>query len=651
NGRPWLAMDFVEGEPITEVSPRLGIEDRVRLLVGVAEAVHTAHQSLVVHRDLKPSNVLVSRTSAGDLRPVLLDFGIAKILDAETDLDLTSAGGHRPMTRTYAAPEQVRGEPPTTATDVYGLGLLLYEVLSGERPFPDPGSSHQLEQTILRETPAAPSTHHAGLDRDLDTICLTALRKAPEERYASAEAFAADLRRWLSHEPIAARPPSRAYRTRKFVARHRVGVLATGVALVAVIGLTAVYATSLARERDRARTEAETAAQVADLMADMFDRDPFAADAGRLDSMSVRSFLVERGAAAVEGLADRPVLQARMATLLSHLNGQLGDYARAYDLSLQATGLYDSLGIETAASGRAYSALGSAYNFRGEYTEAEQAYRRALALAEASHEVGHPAIAQAVNDIGYMLASVERDGATEEAVAFSARALDLYREAYGEDHLQVAQAHNNHGANLYLLGRYEEAASHYRQALTIREAALGVHPLVANTQSNLASLLHEVGEAEGSLPLFDSALGTYRETLGPEHPSVSTTLYNQAFALKDLGRLGDAEAALTASHAIDRATLPEGHPYIADGLVTIGQVRIEARRLRDAEAVLREAIAIYRTREGYESERAVAEAALGTCLLLQGRKAEAAALLRGALPHLDGEAADQTRADLARATS
>lgn len=648
--RPWIAMDYVAGEPITEVAKALSIRDRVRLVIGVAEAVHTAHQSLVVHRDLKPSNVLVTRTPSGDLRPVLLDFGIAKILDPTTDLDLTSADGRRPMTLSYAAPEQVRGEPPTTATDVYGLGLLLYEVLNGTRPFPDTGDRHALETSILHDAPPAPSSARPGLSRDLDTICLTALRKVPTERYASAEALAADLQRFLSDEPIAARAPSRAYRARKFIARHRAGVLATAAVVVLGIALTAIYAASLARERDRARTEAETAAQVTDLLMEMFDRDPFAAEADRLDSMTVRTFLVQRGASAVDSLAPRPELQARLATLLSHLLGQLGEYDRAFDLGERAVSLHDSLGLATEHTGDAHSALANAYYFRGAYAEAETHYRRALALAEATHRPGDPDIAEAVNNLAFVLPDVDRPDALAEAIELGERALAMNLRAFGNGHLDVAQAHNNLGTYYYGADRPDEAAEQYAKALTIRQEALGRHPLVANTQSNLANLLHDRGDPD-AIPLFDSALSIYRETFGDEHPSVATTLFGRGEALQDAGRLRDAEESLLAAHAIDRATLPPEHPYIADGLVAIGQVRMKARRFADAEPALREAVRIHRQRDGYDADRATAEAALGACLLELNRRAEAVPYLRAALPHLEGDAARLARDHLARATA
>ncbi|MEL6614928.1 MAG: serine/threonine-protein kinase, partial [Bacteroidota bacterium] len=659
DGRPWIAMDYVEGETITAVARGLPVPERVRLLIAVAEAVHTAHQSLVVHRDLKPSNVLVSRDASGALRPVLLDFGIAKILDPDEADDLTRVDGRRPMTHTYAAPEQIRGETPTTATDVYGLGLLAYEVLTGERPFPDPGSRTKLERAILDDDPAPPSTVAASGDTDaapearalrgdLDTICLKALRKEPTERYASAEAFAADLRRHLDHLPIDARPPSASYRIARFVRRHRVGVAAATAALLATIALSGIYATSLARERDRARTEAETAAQVADLMAEMFDRDPFAAEVERLDTLRVGAFLVQRGGAVIDGLGDQPRVQARLATLLSHLHVNLGDFDVGRPLAERAVAIVDSLGARGPDASEAYTALASVQSYLGEYEASEQNYRTALALAEEAFPPGHPSIAESVNNLAYVLPDVPREGAGDEAIELGRRALRLSREALGDDHLDVAQTHNNLGAYLYTAGRGDEAAAHYRRALEIREAALGRHPLVANTLSNLANLVHEQGDPEAAIPLFERAISIWRDALGPEHPSLAIGHYGLGDVYRDLRRLSEAERSFRAAMRIDQASFPEGHPYILDSMISIAQVQTDAGRFADAEGLLREALG-FMDGDTPEASRAVAVAALGLSLLRQRRAAEAEPLLRGALPHLDDGARARVEGHLAEA--
>ncbi len=660
-GRPWLAMDFVDGDPLTDVARGLPLRKRIELLIGVAEAVHTAHQSLVVHRDLKPSNVLVANDARGRPRPILLDFGIAKILDADSDPDLTSAEGYRPMTRTYAAPEQIRGEMPTTATDVYGLGLLLYEVLSGTRPFPPAERSLDLEEAILNTAPPLPSAASGAapeakaLRGDLDTICLKALRKEPSERYASSEALAADLRRHLDGLPIEARPPSARYRMGKFARRHRVGVLAVAAGITAAIALSTLYATSLARERDLARTEAATAEHVADIMAQMFDRDPFAADTGRLDTLRVGAFLSQRGDSVIARLHTQPLVQARMATLLSHLHAKLGDYGASLPLATRAVALYDSLeasGVKTPRgdASRAYTALASVQSYTGAYTASEQNYRTALALAEAAFPTGHARIAEATSNLAYVLPDVEREGAVDEAIALGTRALHLAQEALGEHHLDVAQTHNNLGAYLYAAGRADEAAHQYRRALAIREAGLGRHPLVANTLSNLANLLKSEGDVEASIPLFERSIAIWDETLGPNHPLLSTGYYGLGGAYQDQQNWPKAEKALLASNALDKASLPPDHPYVADGLVSIGQVRNGAGHYAEAEVALREAIAVRQMRDDTsEEDIAAAEAALGYSLLRQRRAGEAIPFLQRALEHLEGEPRERTQAHLTEA--
>ena len=237
--RPYFAMELVDGEPITDYcdAHRLGVEARLNLFAQVCEAVRYAHRQLVVHRDLKPSNILVAAGTEDDApRPVLLDFGIARVLGDDA-ADLTQTG-QRVLTPSYAAPEQIRGEAPTTATDVFALGGLLYRLLSGARPIQTEGRSPvEVERAVLEETPPAPSaavTSEAAdargttadalarrLRGDLDVICLTALSKEPERRYGSAAELLADVRRHLDGLPIDARPATRAYRVGKFVRRHR----------------------------------------------------------------------------------------------------------------------------------------------------------------------------------------------------------------------------------------------------------------------------------------------------------------------------------------------------------------------------------------------------------------------------------------------
>jgi eukaryotic-like serine/threonine-protein kinase len=237
DGRPYVVMEYIVGVPIDEYANARGlnVRERLKLFRTVCSAVAFAHQRLVIHRDIKPGNILV--TQGGE--PKLLDFGIAKILDDEPQ----SGGGHatvtmvRLMTPEYASPEQVRGEPVSTATDVYSLGVVLYALLTGRRPYPASSkSSHDIIQAVLGTEPEKPSTANRRLRGDLDNIVLKALRKEPERRYASVEQFSEDIRKHLAGLPVSARPDTLAYRGSKFVRRHKWAVIAATLAVLALLG-------------------------------------------------------------------------------------------------------------------------------------------------------------------------------------------------------------------------------------------------------------------------------------------------------------------------------------------------------------------------------------------------------------------------------
>ena len=655
-GRPWLALELVDGEPITDAAPAMPLEARVALLAEVAEAVHHAHRRLVVHRDLKPSNVLVCTDDHGAHHAKLLDFGIAKLLDAEADPMLTALHARRPMTRAYAAPEQVRGDDVTTATDVYGLGLLLFEVLTGHRPFAVTDDVRALEDAILSETPPLASTAtdpEAGgaearrLHGDLDVICRVALAKEPEARYGSAEALAQDLRRWLRSEPIAARAPSALYRARRFAQRNRTGVAAAALGLIGIAAATGFYLVSLAAERDRARSAAHEAEAVTEMMVAMFDRDPFASEAERLDTVSVGRFVRERGDAATVGLRDRPAAQARLLAMLSRLDASLGDSDRAFGKARRAVALVDSLGgAPSAVSARAHDELGRVLEIRGEFEAATRSYRTALRHTEAVFEAESAEAASVLTNLGNALGSSSAPGDAREAAAVARRALALSIEALGPDHIDVAQAHNNLSAQLYSVDREAEAIPHARRALAIRKAALGVHPLVANTQSNLASYLRETGRHADAVALYDDALATYTATLGAEHPSLAAPHYGRARALRDLRRLAEAESAARDALRADRAALPDGHPFLVYDYELLGEILTLRGRWREAETTIRTGLGIAGP-DAAPDEVAGLRASLGRCLLRTGRGRAARAHLDAALPHLDGPARDRARADLA----
>jgi serine/threonine-protein kinase len=398
DGRPYLVMEYIEGQPIDEYcrTQRLDVEGRLRLFCAVARAVHHAHRNLVVHRDLKPSNIFV--TADGVVK--LLDFGIAKILDP-------SVVGHAgPQTRTgvglmtpeYASPEQITGQAITTATDVYELGVVLYELLTARRPFSVDGKSVvEWARIIVRDEPTPPSEAVAQdesipttplgaadsesassfeapvtqnvwapvqaeavrlawsaesqrlrrrLRGDLDRITLMALRKEPERRYASAEQMAEDIERHLDGQPVAARSESRAYRLRKFVSRHRWGVTAAAAIVIGLLGgsiLATIGMVRATRAEAVARREAETALQVSDFMVDLFR----VSDPGEAlgSSITAREILDQGAARIPEELSDQPLVQARLLLTIGEVYRNLGLYEQARPL------LEQSLELRRAESG------------------------------------------------------------------------------------------------------------------------------------------------------------------------------------------------------------------------------------------------------------------------------------------------------------
>ncbi len=395
---PYLAMELVEGEPITAYAEvcRLDLRRRLGLFLQACDAVAHAHLHLIVHRDLKPPHILVEDPAgpgqAGQPRVKLLDFGIAKMLSEEDD-GLTRTGASGPLTPSYAAPEQLLGQPITTATDVYALGIVLYELLAGRRPY-ELGvlTAAQVERVVCEHTPPPPSVvageHARALRGDLDTIVMKALAKEPQRRYPSAEARAADLRRYLAGQPVEARPATAGYRLSRFVRRHRSGVAAAA----AVLLLVGFYTVRLRAERDRAQAatteaqeETDRAAAVAGFLEQIL-RAPntrwYVEGEARGPDTPIRAVLDEAAARVDHDFADRP-------DLLADLHHILGD---------------------------TYSALGLA-------PEGWRHHLRSLALRESLYTPPHPAIAEAL----YYVASAIGSSNVGEHTRLLERAVAMQR--------------------------------------------------------------------------------------------------------------------------------------------------------------------------------------------------------------------------------
>lgn len=647
DGRPFFVMDYVEGRPIDRYcdEERLTVDERLDLFVQAARAVEHAHRNLVVHRDLKPSNIAV--TAEGEVK--LLDFGIAKLLLPEGDGPVarpTTRGITRLLTPDYASPEQVRGESITTASDIYQLGLLLYELLTGRRAQEtSDGSVSALERAVCETDPPRPSarltaatTEPSILDArratvstvrrkvqgDLDNIVLRALRKEPGERYASVGELVEDLERHRAGLPVRARPATLGYRARKFVTRHRVG-LAASLAVSAAVGWATVTA---AVHQLRAAREADRAAQVEQILGSVLSLpNPRAA----AQPPEARDFADHATLLILDELEAQPRSQAHLLTLAGRVYNALGLYDSSIDVLERALGLRSELfGADSLEVADTLEALAQSQHYASRYLNADGNLRRALAirrshlgeddpatlraavelgdllhtqgrlaeaeevLRQAAHRLrelpgGRPAYARVLRDLGNVLRDRGAVAAADDAYR---RSIGLLRELHGDPSQPVAVAETYYARLLIFrneLARAEELLT--GNLAKLRAIYDGEHPLTGTALRNLGYLRMEQGRFREAEELLGEARSVYLQWLGPEHTMVARTEAQQAELALRRGRAGEAERV--ARRALERFARLEiaGHPIALDARRTLGRALLALGRDEEAAAVLAEVLA------------------------------------------------------------
>jgi serine/threonine-protein kinase len=548
---PYLVMEYVDGAAIDQYCQRrrLSIEERLRLFLVVCAAVEYAHNNLVVHRDIKPANILV--TNAGV--PKLLDFGIAKLLDPEfgDDAAVRTRASERLMTPEYASPEQIRGEAVTTSTDVHALGVLLYELLTAQRPF-RVATKSPLEVALLicEQEPKLPSVVAAAseetaadarqLKGDLDNIVLMAMRKEPSRRYASVAQMAADVRAYLEGYPLIARTDRWGYRSQKFVRRHRFGVTAGVAAVLALVG----FAIAMGVLAKRATREQEIAQRQAQFLSDMFQASTPEQARGR--TISARD-LLDRGAQRVNHqFAAQPEVRAYLLESIASAYRSLGVLDEAEKLAQQSYDLKVRLnGAMSPANASVLDLLATMIRLQGQYQRAEPLFRRLLATQ---------------------------------------------RKALGENSLDTANAQADLGECLYLENKDAEAETNLRAALTIQQrhgADLG-----SGTRNYLALVLERKGEYPEAKTLLREAAEIEKRTLGTDSPDHARTLHNLASAYLDSGDLVNAEQMLREALAIRRKVLGNDHPDLMYGLNNLSVVLLTKGDWAGSEQFAREGLSL-----------------------------------------------------------
>jgi len=635
----------------------------------------------VVHRDLKPSNILVTEAASTQTRTgqvKLLDFGIARLLDdtAQEEAAPITWTGQRWMTPSYAAPEQVRGEPVTTATDVYALGMILYELLTGHRPYQVRGRTpSEVERVVCEQEPTKPSTAvvraeavngetqtqqttpeavsrlrgteperlRRRLKGDLDNIVLKALRKEPGQRYASAEQLGTDVARFLSGSPILARKATAGYRLRKFVLRHRVSVAAAALVMLSLVGGlgAALWQAQVAaqerdhaqQERDRAEQAASQAEQVTEFLVRVFEVSN--ASESRGDTLTALEVL-DRGAAWVESeQGEDSEIKAAMMDVLGRIYQNLGRFDEATPFLERALALrrqvHEGAHPEVARSLRH---LGALHQTKGDYEAAEQLLQEALAMQQALWQDDHPDIANTLTSLSYLTGELGDYPTTER---LRRESLSMRRRLWGDKHPAVAQALNDLAFHLEGMGIYDgEAEALHREALAIRRKVHGPKTLpVAVSLSNLGMVLQNKGDVETAERLQRESVAIRKAIVGENHPTLATGLRKLALALFHKGAYEEAADHYQEALRLFRIAYPKGNLRIARVLTEWGEVRMAQGRTKEAEAMSRQALAYYTGRyRDHHWRIASIKSVLGACLTQQGRYAEAEPMLQDALPHL-----------------
>ena len=616
DGRPYFVMELVEGEPITDYcrSRSLPVEPRLELLQDCCDAVAAAHRNLVVHRDLKPSNVLV--TKGGDVK--LLDFGIAKLLGPEDtgEAAAETRTEFRLLTPAYAAPEQILGEPVTTATDVWALGALGYELLTGTLPQKREGRGAAALATVasedVKEKPsqrvareelgALPLASPTEGDRrrlerrlrgDLDNILLASLRREPERRYGSVSALAGDLRRHRDGQPIKARSDTFGYRLSKFVRRNRVGVAAAVLVLASLVAGLAAAAWQAKRAAANAKTAAAAARRaeaVKEFLIGLFEvADPEQASGG---SVTASELLDQAGKRLESELASEPDIQADLLEAVARIDKGLGRLEPAEGLAKRSLEIRERVFPPGDASiGRSLATLGAVKMSKGELEEGEKQLSRALAILEAKEGPDSLTLARAKSDYGQVLFW---KGESARAEKNERGVYETYRRVLGDDNALTATHLRNLAVLLDELDRLDESEKAYRDSQAVLTKRLGPdHANLGSSYANLAVLLGRRGKPQEAEALYKRSLEIRRKTLGPNHPMLGQTLQLTALFYLNQGRLDESEATYGEALALFRAINPK---HFEIGKCNNGLALIASRRgdYAKAEKTLEEVEVLFR---------------------------------------------------------
>ena len=656
DGQPWFAMEYVKGKPIDEFchSRNYSLEERLGLFLEVCYAVQYAHRNLIAHRDLKPGNILVNEEG----KVKLLDFGIAKLLvpdDNREDLLPSTHTGLLPLTPAYASPEQIRKQTITTSSDIYQLGLILFELLTGLRPYEINGKSPgDIERTICESEPTKPSIAaakrkidikppgisaqpeatrqlHKKLRGDLDTIVLKCLSKEPQRRYLSAGLLAEDIRAYLAGKPVSAHPDSLVYRSGKFMRRHKWGVAAILV-MVLVLAIYAITITWYSHKSQLALEEAEQerakSGQMVDFLLSMFEASDPAETRGA--TITARE-LLERGVKQAEALSDHPAVQVQMYSVTGLVFKRLGEFEEALPLMERALELtkmlYEESGAEVA---QMHYNLAEILHGVGDYSRAYTHYSAAadlfqkipghisLEYAASLHSIGvarhgkfaqeeinkaleirkqllynnHPDIALSYLALGNFHLF---QGEHEQANNYFGKTLSIVNSQDNVISPQIASIIQNLGEGERIMGNYEQAEKHLLNALDIyNQLYNGPHVHLAICKKSLADVYRDSNGFSAAESYYFKAIETLERAVGGEHPLRRPILQGKAKMYTMQGDHASAEPLLREAMALLESVLDPNHPRLAEARLALGECLVMLHQYSEAEELLIQSLETHR---------------------------------------------------------
>lgn len=647
DGLPYLVMEFIDGIPITEFchQKKLSLEEKLKLFREVCTAVQYAHQNLIVHRDLKPGNILVTKNGI----PKLLDFGIAKLIDEElvdNNEDLTRTGVWH-LTPEYASPEQIKGEKITTASDIYSLGVLLYQILTGYQPYKISNNSPAaISKIITEEIIQKPSEkvkdksrEHAEsnlflndkisnqLKGDLDNIVLKAMHKDPARRYVSVEQFSEDIRRHLSGLPVIAQKDTAGYRLSKFIRRHKVGFISSvGFIVFLIINLIAIIwqANIAANERDKAKLEAQKVETVNKFLLDMLSSvDP--TEIGR--DVKVYDVLRKSALGVEKGFKDQPGIEASIQKTIGKTLTSLGEYDEAKPHLLRSLLLNERVyGKQSNQASESNYELALYYHWIGELKTADSLYKKSLQIFKRNSDVSKRSLASTLNDYGILKSDFAE---FDESKKMYEESLNILLENYGEKDRDVASLYNNLAIVMQAQKDLDGGERYFHKALELNIELFGENrPEVSSNYNNLAYIYIDKGDFTRAEEYFIKSLELKKKYYGADHSYVGFAFLNLGGLEFRIGKINESEKYILDAIKNLKKSVNEDHIWLGLAYYWYGKILIEKSKYSEAETYLRKSLTINKKNYPKDHPNIISSSAeLGVVSFHLGKFAEAEKLL------------------------